>query len=112
MAQDRIGDSSADVGELFRAIADWGKWNAFERSVKVPMSRLIRICIEDCRPASVSVVKMLSVTVAVITPGMSTFAWAMRVRLISMMVAMYMRMIATLMAMVDHGTKGNLLLGL
>ena len=52
---------------------------------------------------------MLSMMVPVITPGMSMFAAAIRVRVMFMMVAMHMRMIAALMAMVDHGTKGNLL---
>ena len=104
MAQDRNGDSNVRVGELFRAIAYWGKCYAFERSVKVPMSRFIRICIEDCRAASVYVVKRMSVRVAVVMRSMSMLAAAMRVRFRSMMVAMHMRMIAALMAMVDHGT--------
>jgi hypothetical protein len=44
------------------------------------------------------------VRVAVVMRSMSMLAAAMRVRFRSMMVAMHMRMIAALMAMVDHGT--------
>ena len=87
-------------------MGDWSQGYAFERTVKMPMPGLIRVGIDNRWLASVDIVEMVSMISGVIAPIVMMPAVA--VQLMSIVVSMDMRMISTLMAMIDHGTQRNL----
>ena len=75
----------------------------------MPVTKPIRIAIKDCWLTSIYVVDVVSMTVAImIMPMMLVMAKVMGMRLASIVATMDVRMIPSLMVMMDHGTKRNL----
>ena len=90
-------------------IGERRKRDAFERAVKVPVTKIMRIAVDECRSLPICVVDVvpMTATIAILTV-MPVVAVVIGMRLAHIVTAMYVRMISSLVAMIDHGSERNL----